>query len=249
MMGDGPNLVMLHGWSMHSAVWHDLAKGLAKHFTLHLVDLPGHGLSEWQQGDLELDNLLATLAQQLPDNAYFMGWSLGGLVSVAFADRFPQRVTKLILMAATPRFVQANDWTCAMESKVFEQFAENLDENQENTLQRFLLLQARGAQHSKETIRHLSHQLAIESPPNAAALKAGLKLLMSTDMRKQFAELICPVQIILGDRDTLIPVDMLIATKKIKPDLEYVELTGAGHAPFISQPQQCQLAIEQFLNG
>jgi len=58
-MGQGPDLVMLHGWSMHSAVWHELAEGLAQNFTLHLVDLPGHGQSRWQDGDLQLDTLIA----------------------------------------------------------------------------------------------------------------------------------------------------------------------------------------------
>ncbi|MEO6118672.1 MAG: alpha/beta fold hydrolase, partial [Methylotenera sp.] len=42
--GTGPNLVLLHGWGMHGAVWQPLVKKLSKIFTLHLVDLPGMGL-------------------------------------------------------------------------------------------------------------------------------------------------------------------------------------------------------------
>jgi len=86
-IGQGPDLVMLHGWSMHSAVWHDLAEGLAQHFTLHLVDLPGHGKSEWHEGDLDLKVLITNLANELPEKAYWLGWSLGGLMCLAFADR------------------------------------------------------------------------------------------------------------------------------------------------------------------
>ncbi|MDH5592030.1 MAG: alpha/beta fold hydrolase, partial [Gammaproteobacteria bacterium] len=99
-MGQGPDLVMLHGWSMHSAVWHNLAEELAKHFTLHLVDLPGHGQSNWQHGALDLDVLIGRLGEELPESAYWLGWSLGGLISIVFADRFPERVTKLTLIAA-----------------------------------------------------------------------------------------------------------------------------------------------------
>ena len=54
--GQGPDLVMLHGWSMHSAVWHDLADALASRFTLHLVDLPGHGQSDWLSGDFDIEH-------------------------------------------------------------------------------------------------------------------------------------------------------------------------------------------------
>lgn len=247
-MGQGPDLVMLHGWSMHSAVWHDLAEYLANSFTLHLVDLPGHGQSDWQEGDLQLEKLLTKLAAQLPQHAYYLGWSLGGLISIAFAEQFKQRVKKIILIAATPRFVQDKDWPCAVEKQVFEQFAENLDNDQSDTLKRFLLLQARGSKHSKETIRQLSQQLAHATPPVSQALHAGLDLLINTDMRQQLKALQCPVQMILGDRDTLIPVEMLSAIKHSKPELKTVLLSGAGHAPFISQAVQCQQAIEQFIN-
>jgi pimeloyl-[acyl-carrier protein] methyl ester esterase len=247
-IGQGPDLVLLHGWSMHSAVWHELADLLAENFTLHLVDLPGHGQSDWQQGDLELDVLLTKLAEIVPKNAIYLGWSLGGLISIAFANQYPDRVSKLILMAATPRFVQADDWPHAVEQKVFELFADNLDENQSETLQRFLILQARGSEKSRETIRELSEQLAATTPPNSQALQQGLSLLIETDLRQQLTELDCPVQMIVGDRDTLIPSDMISAMQQYKPDIDSVLLSGAGHAPFISQPHDCHQAIERFIN-
>lgn len=248
VIGQGPNLVMLHGWSMHSAVWHDLADSLAKHFTLYLVDLPGHGQSEWQDNALDLDVLIGNLANNLPQTAYYLGWSLGGLVSIAFADKFPDRVQKLILMSATPCFVKMTDWFNAMDKSVFKAFADNLEDDQAATLQRFLLLQARGSQHSRDTIRTLTEQLTIEKPPVAAALQAGLKLLIETDMRTQFSSLHCPVKMILGDRDTLIPTQMLDDAKQLNPKLETHVLRGAGHAPFIAQAAECQQAIEHFIN-
>jgi len=248
VIGQGPDLVMLHGWSMNSAVWHDLAEGLAKKFTLHLVDLPGHGQSDWQEGALDLQVLIENLATELPQSAYWMGWSLGGLISLAFAEHYPERIKKLVLMSATPYFVKNEDWSSAMEPAIFNAFAENLDSNQAETLQRFLLLQARGSAHSRETIRHLAEQLAVEQPPVAEALTAGLDLLINTDMRKQLSALQCPVKMILGERDTLIPKEMLLAAKQLQPQIETTLLAGAGHAPFISQPNECQNEIEQFLN-
>ncbi|PHS22983.1 MAG: pimeloyl-[acyl-carrier protein] methyl ester esterase [Methylophaga sp.] len=248
VMGQGPDLVMLHGWSMHSAVWHDLAEGLAKHYTLHLVDLPGHGQSEWQPGALELDVLVNNLANKLPETAYWLGWSLGGLISIAFAGRFPDRVKKLILLSATPCFVQVDDWSYAMDASVFKAFSDNLEDDQAATLQRFLLLQARGSDHSRDTIRTLTAQLTIEKPPVPAALQAGLKLLIETDLRIQFSTLSCPLKMILGDRDTLIPKSMLDKARQLNPKLATTVLAGAGHAPFISQPTQCQHEIEQFIN-
>lgn len=247
-MGSGPDLVMLHGWSMHSAVWYDLAELLAENFTLYLVDLPGHGQSEWEEHALDLDVLLADLASELPKSAYWLGWSLGGLISIDFAAQFPERVKKLVLLAATPCFVKKPDWTCAMEPEVFQAFADNLDENQADTLQRFLLLQARGSTHSRDTIRQLAEQLAIEKPPAAEALVAGLHLLISVDMRTQLAMLDCPVMMILGDRDTLIPSAMLDVVKQMTSNVQTTLLEGAGHAPFISQTTECLQAIKLFID-
>lgn len=248
VIGQGPDLVMLHGWSMHSTVWHDMAEALAKTFTLHLVDLPGHGQSDWHDNALDLDVLLANLASELPQSAYWLGWSLGGLISIAFTEQFPERVKKLILVAATPCFVKKDDWLCAMEPAIFEAFADNLKHDQADTLQRFLLLQARGSVHSRDTIRQLAEQLAIEKPPVAEALLAGLNLLIATDLRAQLAMLDCPIMMILGERDTLIPSTMLDVVKQMTSNVQTALLNGAGHAPFISQPKECLQAIELFVN-
>lgn len=248
VIGQGPDLVMLHGWSMHSAVWHQLAEDLSQHFTLHLVDLPGHGYSDWQDGAFELDNLVESLAQQLPSSAYWLGWSLGGLVSIAFATRFSESVKKLILLAATPCFVKADNWSYAMDASVFNAFADNLKVDQQETLQRFLLLQARGSAHSRDTIRRLSEQLAQETPAQSVALKAGLSVLINTDLRTEFSDLSCPTKVILGERDTLIPVAVSERIEILKPNVDTTIITGAGHAPFISHTLECQVAIEQFLN-
>jgi pimeloyl-[acyl-carrier protein] methyl ester esterase len=248
VMGQGPDLVMLHGWSMHSAVWHKLADQLSQHFTLHLVDLPGHGYSDWRDNGFDLKQLVNDLAEQLPDSAYCLGWSLGGLISIAFSHQYPERVKKLILMAATPCFVKTDDWRHAMDASVFNLFADNLVDNQHDTLQRFLMLQARGAAQSRTTIRQLSEQLAKQAPAQPIALKAGLELLINSDLRQQLTKIKSPTKAILGERDTLIPVAVAESLNELKPNFDISVIEGGGHAPFISHPTECQVAIEQFLN-
>ena len=249
VVGAGPDLVMLHGWSMHSGVWHELAEGLAERFTLHLVDLPGHGQSDWQDGQFELPLLLSELEQTLPDNAVWLGWSLGGLICLAMQQRYPEKVRKLSLMATTPKFVGCETWPCAMAPPVFDSFASNLQVDQQQTLQRFLMLQAKGAVQSRETIRELSEQLATQHAPQPEALRQGLALLLQTDMRDALSQATCPLQLILGERDTLIPASMPDYAKKLNPALGVTMIDGVGHAPFIAQPQRCQELIEIFIDG
>jgi pimeloyl-[acyl-carrier protein] methyl ester esterase len=234
---------------MHSAVWSQLAEGLSQYFTLHLVDLPGHGHSEWQDNAFELDELIDNLALLVPPSAHWLGWSLGGLISIAFATKFSERVNKLILLAATPCFVKADAWQQAMEPSVFKAFADNLNENQADTLKRFLMLQSRGSTHSRDTLRQLSEQLAQQTPANPAALKAGLDVLINVDKRDELAHLRCPVKVILGERDTLIPAAVADDLAVLNPSIEMTIISGAGHAPFISHTSECQAVIEQFLNN
>ena len=49
-LGSGPDLVLIHGWAMHGGVFAPLLRELSAHFECHVVDLPGHGLSEERDG-------------------------------------------------------------------------------------------------------------------------------------------------------------------------------------------------------
>lgn len=247
-IGQGPDLVLVHGWSMHSGVWQPLLDLLAEHFRCHLVDLPGHGQSEWHEGDFELKRLLDKLSLALPQQAIWLGWSLGGMVALAMAQRYPEKVKKLILLASNPRFVQTQDWPCAMAPVVFDTFSASLSEDQQLTLQRFIMLQAKGANQPRQVIKQLSEQLAQQHEPEPEALQAGLKCLAEWDLRDALATVNCPTQMILAENDHLIPVSLADYVQKLQPKLRIDVMPGLGHAPFISQPQQCQLVIEQFIH-
>lgn len=246
-VGQGPDLVMLHGWSMHSGVWQPLIELLADKFTLHLVDLPGHGQSDWQAEALQIEPLLSKLAENLPQTAHWLGWSLGGQLSLAFASRYPQRVTKLILLAANPKFVTSDDWSCAMDAAVFAVFAGQLDHNQRETLKRFVMLQARGAEGSRETIQLLAEQTA-DNVAHPEALQAGLDLLETLDLRKALAKLTLPVKCIFGERDQLVPITLAENIPNLNSTVSIDRIAGAGHAPFISRPQLCADIISEFLD-
>src|SRR5687767_3039137 len=102
--GSGPDLVLLHGWAMHGGVFATLAERLEPHFRLHLVDLPGHGRSNYSPVPLELDAVADNLARRLP-RATWLGWSLGGLFALQLALRHPERARGLAMLCAPPRFM------------------------------------------------------------------------------------------------------------------------------------------------
>jgi len=48
--GTGPDVVLVHGWPLHAATFRRLIPLLSGDFTLHAVDLPGAGRTEWDVG-------------------------------------------------------------------------------------------------------------------------------------------------------------------------------------------------------
>jgi pimeloyl-ACP methyl ester carboxylesterase len=104
--GEGaPELVLLHGGAQNAHTWDTVALALAR--PLVAVDLPGHGHSDGGcNGTADLDanaDDIATLVRALaPDAAGVVGMSLGGLTSIALADRHPELVRSLVLVDVTP---------------------------------------------------------------------------------------------------------------------------------------------------
>jgi pimeloyl-[acyl-carrier protein] methyl ester esterase len=240
--GSGPELVMVHGWGMHSGVWSDWAEELSRWFRVHLVDLPGHGNSPYDCGT-QLADWAAAVAQVTPSDAWWLGWSLGGLVSLRAAGACPRKVRGLVLLATTPRFVASSGWSSAVDATIFEQFAQQLYTDAERTLTRFLSLQVRSAEGGGATLRELRSRLNTRPQPLKRALRDGLGFLQRSDMRGVLEDAKVPVFWMLGEHDTLVPAGVRAQFSNIP----WAIIEGAGHAPFLSHPGRCTGHIKSWL--
>lgn len=244
--GEGADIVLLHGWGLHAEVWSDVAQQLAARFRVTLIDLPGHGRSAPLEG-YSLSRVAASIAEVAPPHAIWLGWSLGGMVAMHIATTLPSRVTALILVASTPQFVRDDDWRHAMDGAVLESFAQALQENHAQTVQRFLALQTRGAAQGQDTLRRLRNAV-MQYPPHPDTLRGGLAILRDTRLRPHLRKITCPVQIILGERDTLVPCEMGTALQAQMANARLNITAAAGHAPFLSHPAEFMNCINGFLD-
>jgi pimeloyl-[acyl-carrier protein] methyl ester esterase len=246
--GEGPDLVLIHGWGLNGGVWDTLVPLLEPGFSITRVDLPGHGRSAWQ-ADEGLDGLARAVLECVPERAAWLGWSLGGLVAARAAFAAPERIERLILVAATPSFVSRPDWPAAMAPGLFEAFARDLQRDYLRTLQRFLALQVRGSDGADVVLRALRTRLLQYGPPVPEALMAGLAILRATDLRARFADIACPVLLLMGARDTLVPAAAAQPVAAFLPDARVELIDGAGHAPFLACPERVAGIIGDFLRS
>lgn len=244
--GSGRDLVLLHGWGLHGGLFRSLAERLAPHFTLHLVDLPGHGRSTMPEGDYTLDSVASCIASHVPANAAWLGWSLGGRVALMAALK-GAAISRLILIGANPAFTQRDGWPHGMPAAELQQFADALRNDYKTTLQRFLAVQSRGSERAREELRTLRDDLFAHGEPHPAALAGGLEILRSADLRAHLAEIQQPTLVIHGERDTLAPIAAAEFTASMLPHGKLLAIPGAGHAPFISHPDQVVAALLEFL--
>jgi len=247
-IGDGPDVVMLHGWGLHSGVWAETATALAPEFRVTRLDLPGHGHSPAAAGELTLDGLARAAAELVPAGAHLVGWSLGGMVALRLALLYPGRVAKLVLVASTPRFVTGPGWPHGIEPEVLAGFARGLEHDYRGTLQRFLALQVQNSVGGRDAMRRLRAALGAAPAPTPDALGAGLRVLADTDLRARLADLACPVQLILGERDTLVPRTVAEAVADALPGVRADIIAGAGHAPFLSHLPEASVRLKAFLH-
>lgn len=98
-------LVLLHGFMENLTIWEDLEKHLSKDFSLLKIDLPGHGKSE-TIAEIQTMELMAEEVKKVIDfnkltNIHLLGHSMGGYISLAFAEKYPEFLKTLTLFFST----------------------------------------------------------------------------------------------------------------------------------------------------
>ncbi|MEY9233162.1 pimeloyl-ACP methyl ester carboxylesterase [Bradyrhizobium japonicum] len=95
--GEGPPLLLTHGYSSTSAMWHGQVDALARDHKLILWDMRGHGQSDYPDDPhaysetLTTDDMASILDAVGAERAIISGLSLGGYMSLAFYRAYPQR--------------------------------------------------------------------------------------------------------------------------------------------------------------
>jgi pimeloyl-[acyl-carrier protein] methyl ester esterase len=243
-----PVLALVHGWGMNARVFDPLAALLAADFDVRALNLPGHGGRDPLPHN-SLQSWADNLAEALPDNATLLGWSLGGQVAMRAALDHPHKISRLILLAATPRFVADDGWQHGMAATDLQEFGEALMADPQATLLRFLSLQTRGMVGQKAMLQQLRQTFLAAPQAGSEVLASGLDMLRDTDLRLALPQLNQPSLVIHGTHDTLTPAAAGAWLARTLPHVQHIELAHAAHAPHLSHAEAVAAGIGWFVHG
>jgi pimeloyl-[acyl-carrier protein] methyl ester esterase len=250
--GNGPDLVLLHGWGLNVRVWDGLVEGMRDRYRLIAVDLPGHGKSAWTPGrntPAEQAWLLHSTLTPISNRYSLLGWSLGGQIALDLAAAMPAQIEKLVLVATTPRFTAAPDWPYGMKLEAVTKMATQLRTDYQRTVRDFLDLQVRGSMDGAGVVDQLRRALSVHGEAKPEALEAGLNTLASSDLRPTLPHVRTPTLVIAGQNDRITAPGASRVLATTLPDAKYVEMRRAAHAPFLSHRKEFIAALEQFLHS
>ena len=244
--GVGPKVVLLHGWGFNGAVWHPLIEKLKHEYEFSAIDLPGFGKSAEMACEYTPSSLADCIADVIEEGSIVIGWSMGGIIAQQLAVAYPEKVHKLILLACNAQFVANEQWPHGVKPIVLQSFSESLVEDYKVTLHRFLMLQARGGENMKETVREMKHRLFEHGEPDKKALLAGLQLLNETNFLDNLSKIQQQTLIMQGRLDALVPASSGVAMLDMLSSGERYLFDRAAHAPFISHVDEFADVLRAF---
>lgn len=255
--GDGAPLVKTSNWPSHlefdwqSPVWKHIYTDLMQGRQLIRYDGRGYGLSDWNVSDFGLDRQLEDLEAVVDavgvERFPLLGMSQGCAISVAYAAKHPDRVTKLILIGG-----YTNGWTLNRPKSLIEENKAMLalirtGFARDNAAFRQLFTSLFMPDASPENQDWFNEiQRATTSPANTASL---LETLGGIDVRDRLAKVRAPTLVIHSRGDSRVPIaagrELAVGIKGAR----FVSLDSNNHVLPHSDPawQNCAASINAFL--
>ncbi|PWT82405.1 MAG: alpha/beta hydrolase [Acidobacteria bacterium] len=244
--GNGPALVLLHGYPFNRSQWRDQLTTFNQSYRVISPDLRGHG---------ETDVTATTIQGMAQDVAELMtaldvptaiigGLSMGGYVALSFYRQFPDRVKALVLADTRA----SADTETARQNRAI-QAERALREGMPGIADEMVpkLLGPETLANNPELVQRLRQMMVNTNPKGAnGALKA-----MSTreDQTSFLSQITTPTLIVVGREDAITPVaDSELMNREIKGSrLEVIE--DSGHVSNLEQPEEFDMRLREFLSS
>ena len=245
--GNGIPIVLLHGYLESSEVWNGFEEKLIKQFRVISIDLPGHGLSS-VYGEVHTMEFMANAVKELIDSLnikkiFLTGHSLGGYVTFAFLELYPENLSGYCLFHSQP----FGDSPEAIEKREREISVVNAGKKDlmypDNVLRMFapsnLEIFATSLQRSKDIASRLPGEGIIAMLNGMIIRPSRLSFMESGRV---------PCLWILGSMDSYIPCELIQSKVKLPANARVVVLKNSGHLGFVEEEDRAVTIVTEFVS-
>jgi pimeloyl-ACP methyl ester carboxylesterase/DNA-binding winged helix-turn-helix (wHTH) protein len=242
--GDGLPLVRTGTWLSHVeqdrdvSLWTPLFTTLAKRFRLVRYDPRGCGLSDWDVAEISFEACvrdLGTVVDALGLQRFaLLGVSQGAAVSIAYAARHPERVSRLVLSGGRPvGWRRRGD---AAEMAVDDAFTTLIRHGwgQDNPAFRQVFAARNWPDATAEELRSLTDlQRLTTSPENAIRIRRAHG---EADVRPLLAQVRAPTLVLHSRNDAANPLELGLMLAREIPNARLVTVESRNHIPLPREP-------------
>ncbi|MEW6381561.1 MAG: alpha/beta hydrolase [bacterium] len=247
-------LIFLHGWGTTARIW----QRQAGHFSStgpvlvpdYLIKNCGPSLLSTPLTLESLNFELFTLCRQRAfPSVHLVGWSLGSLIALDFASRFPRLVSSLTLVAATPKFVADDSFPDGTPRGELRLLRSRLLRDRLLAFSAFHQLLFTEQEKNQPLMLKIRNLLKTDTEISGQTLLEGMNILENADLRPALPSIQTPVTIIHGENDRLCPVGAARYLHQHIPHSRLKILPDCGHLPFLTREEEFNQALEEFLES
>jgi len=244
--GEGYPVVLLHGYMESLEIWGEFANELAKEFQVIRIDLPGHGKSGVIQ-DVHTMELLAEAINRViekvtQEKVVLTGHSLGGYVTLAFAERFPERLAGFCLFHSHP-LPDTEETVVNREREIALVRA-----GEKHLIYQVNIPKAFADENKQRLSADIQNAIDIARKTPDEGIIAMLRGMMQRpDRKKILKKSIIPGLWILGEKDNYIPYHTMVSAVHPGKGIHVVSLKNSGHMGFIEERERSCDLVRNFV--
>jgi pimeloyl-ACP methyl ester carboxylesterase len=246
MRGGGLPVMLLHGFMEDRRIWYPMLEGLDEKYRWILPDLPGSGSSAHNRNLPQIKDFTEVLraiadAENIREMV-LIGHSMGGYISLAYAEKYPESLRALGLFHSSShsdsaekkesrdkniRFIEANGARAFIEMSLPGLYSDGFKET-----------------NPEEILKQIERYANFKPESLVQYLSAMKQRPATTELLRSFNK---PILFIMGEEDKAVPIKDSLEQCHIPPISFIHMLGGTAHMGMIEKTSVCKNDIDQFL--
>ncbi|MFE2376700.1 alpha/beta fold hydrolase [Streptomyces sp. NPDC059398] len=247
---DGPVLLLAHGFGCDQNMWRLVVPALSAHFRVVLFDYVGSGRSDVSAWNERRYSSLEGYASDVLDvceeldlrDVIFMGHSVSAMVGVLAAARAPERFSRMVMVAPSPRYIDEDGYRGGFSADDIDELLESLDSNYLGWSAAMAPV-IMGNADRPELGEELTASFCATDPDMARVFARTTFL---SDSREDLGTVAVPTLVLECAQDVIAPREVGAYVHAAIPGSRLVTLEATGHCPQLSAPQATAAAVIDF---